>query len=87
MGKTAGQRDGQTGRKDGQSGGQIDRWMTYLFDKRSDRESGKQTGRQMFKLGKREREEMDKRTRRHVGTDRDGVPKAGNLCSHEDRKA
>lgn len=52
MGKTAGQRDGQTGRKDGQSEGQIDRWMTYLFDKRSDRESGKQTGRQMFKLGK-----------------------------------
>lgn len=46
----------------GQSEGQIDRWMTYLFGKRSDRQARKQTGRQMYKLGK----ERERRTCRHM---------------------
>lgn len=49
----------ETDSKKGQSEGQIDRCMTYLFGKSSDREAGKQTGRQMLKLGK-DRRKMDK---------------------------
>lgn len=48
----------ETGRNEGQSEGQIDRWMTYLFGEMSDRQARKQTGRQMYKFG-RERE-LDK---------------------------
>lgn len=53
----------QTG-KEGQSEGQIDRWMTYLLGKRSDVHARKQTGRRMHKLGKeRERDgQVDIRT-------------------------
>ena len=60
--------DGQKNdRQEGQSEGQMDRWVTYLFHKTSDRQSSEQTGRQMYKLGRE--------TYGHVGTDRDSMPK------------
>lgn len=82
-GETCRQPQRQT-RVEGQSEGQIDRWLTYLFGKRSDRQAGQQTGRQMYKRGKRKRE-MDELTYGHLGHDRDGMPKAAGLCSHGDR--
>jgi len=64
---------------------QIDWWRVYTFNKRSDRRDSQQTGRQMYKL--RKEKEMDKSICRHVESDRDSMPKAGNLCSHRDGKA
>lgn len=77
--ETGRQQRRQTGKK-GQSGGQIDRWVTYLFGKRRDRRASKQTGRQMYKLGgKKKRERW---TRRHM----DALgKKAGSLCNCGDR--
>lgn len=78
------QRDGQTGTVKGRKRDRKDegvyRWM---FDERGNRQTGGQTGGHKHKLG-RERE-MDKQT--YAGTDRDSMPKAGNMCKWGERKA